>query len=77
MALDLLIQEAQGLSEDALMEVVRFMKFIKAENANDMNARESGSKDGKRIFRKAGKYRGQIWIADDFDAPLDSFKEYM
>ena len=59
------------------MEVVLFMKFIKAENANDMNVGESGSKDSKRIFRKAGKYRGQIWIADDFDAPLDSFKEYM
>ena len=77
MALDLLIQEAQGLSEDALMEVIRFMKFIKAENANDMNAGKSDSKDSKRIFRKAGKYRGQIWIADDFDAPLDSFREYM
>ena len=27
--------------------------------------------------RKAGSARGQIWMADDFDAPLDEFKEYM
>ena len=26
--------------------------------------------------RTAGKYRGQGWMADDFDAPLDDFKEY-
>ncbi len=25
---------------------------------------------------KPGSARGQIWIADDFDAPLEDFKEY-
>ncbi len=24
-----------------------------------------------------GLLKGKIWIADDFDAPLDDFKEYM
>jgi len=24
-----------------------------------------------------GCLKGQIWMADDFDAPLDCFKEYM
>ena len=28
-------------------------------------------------IRSAGKYRGQGWMADDFDAPLDDFREYM
>lgn len=27
--------------------------------------------------RRAGTAEGLIWIADDFDAPLDDFKEYM
>jgi len=30
--------------------------------------------------RRAGKFgsaRGQIWMADDFDAPLDEFKEWL
>jgi len=27
--------------------------------------------------RIAGLLKGKIWIADDFDAPLDDFKEYM
>ena len=27
--------------------------------------------------RKAGSARGQVWISDDFDAPLDDFADYM
>jgi len=27
--------------------------------------------------RKAGCLKGQIWMADDFDAPLEDFKDYM
>ena len=26
---------------------------------------------------KAGGWEGKIWMADDFDAPLEDFKEYM
>jgi DNA-damage-inducible protein J len=26
---------------------------------------------------KAGCMKGKIWMADDFDAPLEDFKEYM
>jgi hypothetical protein len=27
--------------------------------------------------RKAGSMRGKIWIADDFNEPLDDLKDYM
>jgi hypothetical protein len=27
--------------------------------------------------RKAGSAKGQIWISDDFDEPLEDFREYM
>jgi len=27
--------------------------------------------------RKFGCLKGQIWMADDFDAPLEDFKDYM
>jgi len=27
--------------------------------------------------RKAGNAKGKIWMAEDFDAPLDDFKDYM
>ena len=73
MAYELLLAEAQGMSEATLMEVVRFMQFIKKEKANS----EISETDEKPVIRKAGKYRGQIVIADDFDAPLEEFREYM
>ncbi len=27
--------------------------------------------------RKAGSARGQVWMSDDFDDPLEDFAEYM
>lgn len=27
--------------------------------------------------RKAGNAKGKIWMAEDFDAPLNDFKDYM
>jgi antitoxin (DNA-binding transcriptional repressor) of toxin-antitoxin stability system len=33
--------------------------------------------NGNKSKRKIGTAEGKIKIADDFDAPLDDFKEYM
>lgn len=70
MALELLLAEAQGMSEDAIMEVVRFVRFMKEESRRS-------SQPEAPVIRKAGKYRGMIAMTDDFDEPLDAFKEYM
>jgi prevent-host-death family protein len=32
---------------------------------------------GRRQTLTPGSAKGQIWIAPDFDAPLDDFKDYM
>ena len=74
MGLDLLLEEAQGMSEASLMEVVRFMRFVKQEN--NISA-SNVSADNKTVIRKPGLYKNQIRMADDFDALLDDFKEYM
>lgn len=65
MGLDLLLQETKGLSEESLIEAVRLASI------NDT------STNGKEKIRSAGKYRCNGWMADDFDAPLNDFKEYM
>lgn len=31
----------------------------------------------KPMKRNLGKWRGRIWMAPDFDAPLEDFKDYM
>jgi len=33
--------------------------------------------DPAKKMPKPGCMKGKIWMADDFDAPLDDFKEYM
>ena len=72
MALELLVEEAKGMSEESLMEVLRFMRFIKIENRHE----HSLSTDGP-VVREAGKYRGQIVMSDDFNEPLEEFREYI
>lgn len=77
MALDLLLQEASGLSEAELNQVIRFVRFIKIESANkESSDNENGNTHG-RVIRKCGIYREKGWTSDDFNEPLDDFKEYM
>ena len=72
MTIETLIQEAQGTSEEILDKVIRYLKFLKKETAEGHASEPEGQKR-----RPYGIYRGQIKMSEDFDAPLDDFKEYM
>lgn len=72
MAIELLLNEAQGMSEEALMEVIRFMRFIKVDSM-DNSSSDSDTVQGVRKYRTAGSYRGQIKMSEDFDEPIDDF----
>jgi len=39
--------------------------------------REVPAKEQPQERKGYGCLKGQIWMADDFDAPLDDFKDYM
>ena len=71
MTVDQLIQETQGMTDDMLIQVINFARFLRTEGA------AVPPEPDKRILREAGRRAGQIIIADDFDSPLDDFKEYM
>ena len=78
MAIDLILQEARGMTDDALMEVVHFMRYLKIESLRStMDGSAEKTAAGKRVIREPGLYAGKIQIADDFDAPIDDFREYM
>ena len=72
MAIDMLIQEAKGMTDEKIMEVVRFVRFLKNENYSEDHSEN-------RKYRTAGELKniGKMTITDDFDEPLDDFKEYM
>lgn len=56
------------LPDDLKKEVGDFVDFLKSKT----NVKES-----MKIQRKAGLAKGLIRMKDDFDEPLDDFKEYM
>ncbi len=63
-----LVEEAKGLSEQSTSEVIDFIKFLKAKEEKSENT------SGIKFDLLKG---GLIYMADDFDAPLDCFEEYM
>ncbi len=65
-----LIQEIHTLPESLRLEVLHFVQFLKQkQNIQTESAKPRG--------RKAGSAKGEIFMADDFDAPLEDFAEYM
>lgn len=42
-----------------------------------IKAKDKAQKPVNRMAEMEGKYKGEIWMADDFDAPLEDFAEYM
>lgn len=71
----------QYIQLDSLPEEVRkkVLDFI-ASLMDQWEKKQQGDRESnepKRKRRIAGIMEGQIHISDDFDAPLDDFKEYM
>ncbi len=65
-----LIQEIHTLPESLKQEVLHFVQFLKQKQA-------AKTESAKPRQRKAGSAKGKFVMADDFDAPLEDFAEYM
>ena len=72
MTFETLIREAQGTSEEILDKVIRYLKYLKKEAEGKNVSKPEGQKR-----RPYGIYRCHIKMSEEFDAPLDDFKEYM
>ena len=78
MPLEMLMQEAKGMTDESLMEVIHFMQFLKIAPMRTLSATITPVNDEKTtVYREPGLYKGQIKMAEEFDAPLDDFEEYM
>ena len=65
-----LIQEIHTLPENLKLEVLHFVQLLKQKQNIE-------SEPAKPRGRKAGSAKDEIFMADDFDAPLEDFAEYM
>lgn len=69
----IIINELDTMPPNIIDELCRYALYLK-QQFNLEN-----QKHNKKTSRKAlaGCMNGLVWLADDFDAPLDDFKEYM
>ena len=74
MAVDVLNNELVGLTEDQIMQIVAFARFLKHESQSRSDAVEASSESHKR---SPGGMPGKLWMADDFDETPDCFAEYV
>ncbi|MEO8734171.1 MAG: DUF2281 domain-containing protein [Flavobacteriales bacterium] len=68
-----LFVKIESLPADLRKQVTDFVEFLLKRKA----APEGGENDSELKKPVPGLLKGKIWIADDFDEPLDDFKEYM
>lgn len=74
MALEMLIREAEGLTDKEILEVVRYAQFLKISPRNVLFDNSSTEDNEETIYRKPGLYKGGIKILDGFDDLLDDFE---
>ena len=70
-----ILEQLQKLPEDVQQKALRYIEVLVAEHAqNNEEAIETPQKK-----RQAGTMKGTfiLPLADDFDAPMDDFQEYM
>ncbi|MBF2085224.1 DUF2281 domain-containing protein [Thermoleptolyngbya sp. C42_A2020_037] len=66
-----IVEKLEKLPEPLQTEVLHYIEFLLDKYVPDMSVQVEPKK------RKAGLLKGKIWMADDFDAPLEDLKDYM
>jgi antitoxin (DNA-binding transcriptional repressor) of toxin-antitoxin stability system len=70
------IEVAQALLAELIHRLLPGEELVITENDVPV-AKLSRSEVKAQWPRTAGSAKGKIWMAPDFDAPLEEFKEYM
>lgn len=63
---ELVYEHLKQLPDSIAVEVLDFVRFLESKM-------QGAALNQPRI---PGSARGQVWMAEDFDAPLDDFREY-
>jgi prevent-host-death family protein len=70
------LEKAQASLPELLRQVAAGEEFTITQNG-EPKAKLSAASPARRAQAHAGSLPGKIWMAPDFDAPLDDFKEFM
>jgi Protein of unknown function (DUF2281) len=71
-----LLDQLQQLPESVQQQATHYLKHLIAQHATTL---DKATPDQPPVSRKDafGIWKGQIWMAEDFDAPLEDMQEYM
>ena len=72
-----LLQEVSVLSPDYCSEVLGFIESLKTGTVKPETDKPKTTSGKRPLSELCGIFKGKIWMADDFDAPLEEMKEYM
>ncbi len=67
-----LVEQIQRLPESLQQEALHYIEGLVAKHTQSEQKPAEISR--KNAF---GIWKGQVWMADDFNAPLDDLQEYM
>lgn len=67
-----IIRKLNGLPVEYSTAVESYIDFLFSQFAS----KQTGESKSKKQ-RKPGLLKGKLWLAPDFDAPLEDMKEYM
>lgn len=70
------LKQAKNQLNELLESVLKGEEIIITENKEPV-IKLSPLKLAKKLPRQPGSAAGKVWIADDFDAPLTDFEDYM
>jgi hypothetical protein len=65
-------QQLESLNEAELEQMAEYLEFLKFRAALKGN-----SIDNQAPKRIVGLHEGLVWMSEDFDEPLEDFKEYV
>ena len=72
-----LMNSINKLPPQYFREVIDFVGYLQHKTQNSDKPLEFKAEETPKGRRGFGCAKGQIWMADDFDAPLEDFKDYM
>ena len=69
-----IIEKLQTLPTEMLIEVEDFIDFLKAKHAKNSDSEPNMVEEPRSLY---GSAKGLFIIPEDFNEPLDDFKDYM
>jgi DNA-damage-inducible protein J len=68
---------AQSVFESLGLDMATAVNIFLRQSIRQCSIPFAITENFERKTPKLGGWEGKIWMADDFDAPLEDFKEYM